>query len=226
QGYCRVSGTCRARCRMKGCGGHSRMLCACRALLDLRGPFAPPPPWHGPCSERHRPGARSAGVKGWPILKDYTWVETNSPVASSRTDDIHFFDPESGWLVNSNGQAALTTDGGCTWAVKLVVPMGLKARPYLRTVGFANRQKGWIGALVHAEDDPEGYHLQLLRMTEDGGETWTNVELPRGSPSGICGLSVVNENVVYGAGSNDPNRIGPGVVKTTNGGQSWELIDM
>jgi hypothetical protein len=25
--------------------------------------------------------------------RDFDWIETNSPVASSRTDDIHFFDP-------------------------------------------------------------------------------------------------------------------------------------
>ncbi|HEX9736041.1 MAG TPA: hypothetical protein VGG06_29105, partial [Thermoanaerobaculia bacterium] len=52
-------------------------------------------------------------------LMDFDWVETNSPVASSRTDDIHFFDPRTGWLVNSNGQIALTEDGGDHWTVKL-----------------------------------------------------------------------------------------------------------
>ena len=33
----------------------------------------------------------------------YDWLETTSPVASSRTDGIWFFDAALGWLVNSNG---------------------------------------------------------------------------------------------------------------------------
>ena len=41
-----------------------------------------------------------------------TWRPTNAPLASSRTDDIWFRTPETGWLVNSNGQIMRTDDGG------------------------------------------------------------------------------------------------------------------
>jgi len=34
----------------------------------------------------------------------------NSPLASSRTDDIWFFDEQNGWLVNSSGYVCKTTD--------------------------------------------------------------------------------------------------------------------
>ncbi|MEM7350066.1 MAG: YCF48-related protein [Acidobacteriota bacterium] len=158
-------------------------------------------------------------------ITDYEWVETNSPVASSRTDDIWFFDPHTGWLVNSNGQIAVTLDGGQNWEIKHRVTSGA----YLRCIGFTpSRARGWVGAIVGQDaSDPDAYLQQLLRVTLDGGETWRTVaNLPKGSPGGICGLSVVNEKVAYGSGSNDPNDVGPGIVKTVDGGQSWELIDM
>ena len=158
-------------------------------------------------------------------ISNYDWVETNSPVASSRTDDIWFFDPQAGWLVNSNGIVASTEDGGDTWKEKqLVDPQG-PMRPYLRCVSFASRQKGWVGVVLGATSD--GYEDHLLHVTDDGGNNWQPVtNLPKGSPKGICGLSVVNESVVYGSGTNDPKQQPVGIVKTVDGGQSWELIDM
>lgn len=39
-------------------------------------------------------------------------------------------------------------------------------------------------------------------------------------------MSVVNEKVVYGAGTNDPNLPGPGLVKTTDGGATWTHTDL
>src|ERR1051326_8083085 len=39
------------------------------------------------------------------------WRPTNAPIASSRTDDIWFLDPQCGWAVNSNGQIVHTEDG-------------------------------------------------------------------------------------------------------------------
>ena len=50
--------------------------------------------------------------------------------------------------------------------------------------------------------------------------------MPENSPAGICGMSVVNEKVMYGAGTNDPNLPGPGLVKTTDGGATWTHTDL
>ena len=46
------------------------------------------------------------------------WRKTNAPVSSSRTDDIWFASPETGWAVNSNGQILKTGDGGNSWTVQ------------------------------------------------------------------------------------------------------------
>src|SRR4030095_2616786 len=96
------------------------------------------------------------------------WVATNAPVASSRTDDIWFVNPEVGWLVNSSGQVGKTTDGGNTWTQQLFVPPNSPFRPYLRTIQFATSEVGWFGALLtNVSGDPQGYRQALLHHTVD-----------------------------------------------------------
>ena len=160
------------------------------------------------------------------LVEKYDWVETNSPVASGRTDDISFLTPDLGWLVNSNGQVAKTEDGGDNWTVQLTVSAQDPGKPYLRSIKMANSQVGWFGAILNHKQQPDDYQKYLLHTTRDGGATWQRVEnLPMGSPPGICGLSVVNESVVYASGTNDPSRPA-GVVKTLDGGATWQLLDM
>ncbi|KST69498.1 YCF48-related protein [Mastigocoleus testarum] len=140
------------------------------------------------------------------------WFPTNAPIASSRTDDIWFIDPMVGWAVNSNGQIIKTTDGGDTWVEQL------QDNVYLRCIGFANPLKGWAGTLSRGK---------RLYSTVDGGQNWKLIEniLPELAPSAICGLSVVSESVVYGSGTNYPNRP-PRMVRTIDGGATWTAWDM
>jgi len=146
----------------------------------------------------------------------HEWRRTNAPFASSRTDDIWFTDPRRGWAVNSNAHILHTEDGGATWRRQLSA--GDPA--YLRCVGFVDERRGWVGVL----SDPD----RRLFETSDGGATWSVVtsvtELP-GAPEAICGLSIVNERVVYGSGTNEPF-LSTGVIKTTDGGRTWTAQDM
>ena len=159
-------------------------------------------------------------------------VLPNSPIASSRTDDIWFFDEQTGWLVNSSGYVCKTTDGGQCWQPKFYVCPGSAGKPYLRCMGWGSRNVGWFGAVTglgdaDANKNPDKYINTLLHHTKDGGETWHAVKnLPKAAPAGICGFYGVNEKVAYGAGTNDPGLPGPGVIKTLDGGASWQLIDM
>jgi flagellar hook capping protein FlgD len=162
----------------------------------------------------------------------YQWqLLQNSPVANSRTDDIWFFDELTGWLVNSSGYVCKTEDGGDNWTPKFFVAPNLPSFPYLRCMSWANRKIGWFGTVTGVEPNmitsPSQFIQTLLYKTTDGGETWKAVEnLPEGSPAGICGFHAVNERVAYGSGTNDPGLPGPAIIKTTDAGASWELIDM
>jgi hypothetical protein len=159
--------------------------------------------------------------------KDWKWVATNSPVATSRTDDIWFFDEKTGWLVNSNGQVSQTLDGGNTWSMKTFIDPGTKGFPYLRCMGWANQKNGWVGAVTTYDGGTKDYLQVLLHQTTDGGATWNSISnMPDSSPAGVCGMFAVNENIIYGAGTNDPNLPGPGLVKTTDGGTTWTHTDL
>ncbi|WP_309734916.1 YCF48-related protein [Chamaesiphon sp. OTE_75_metabat_556] len=146
------------------------------------------------------------------------WFATNAPTASSRTDDIWFVDPMIGWAVNSDGKILKTTDGGISWQQQFQTPI-VRNRPiYLRSVGFANPLNGWVGTV-----SPE----QRLYHTTDGGDTWTiAANLPANAPVKICGLSVVNESVIYASGTNDPADIPARMMKTVDGGATWTTWDM
>ena len=146
------------------------------------------------------------------VAATFQWQPTNAPPASSRTDDIWFVDADRGWAVNSNGHILFTADGGATWQ-RQHSTRGI----YLRCVGFANDQVGWVGTLSERE--------RLLHTT-DGGATWLAVEgLPAGPPVAVCGLSVVDENVVYASGSNFTDKP-TGVLKTVDGGATWTAKEM
>jgi photosystem II stability/assembly factor-like uncharacterized protein len=141
-----------------------------------------------------------------------TWRPTNAPIASSRTDDIWFTDPQTGWAANSNGQIVKTTDGGDSWTEQLHDP-----EVYFRCLGFASATRGWAGTLTTSK---------TLFETHDGGATWKGVAaLPAKAPSAICGMSVVNDQVVYASGTNFPNRP-PRMMKTTDGGATWTAWEM
>ncbi|GAA5149311.1 hypothetical protein GCM10023321_12970 [Pseudonocardia eucalypti] len=141
-----------------------------------------------------------------------TWHTTNAPIASSRTDDIWFLDPREGWAVNSNGQILHTTDGFDTWQEQFHAP-GV----YLRCVGFADPSRGWVGTLTAG---------RRLYETSDGGLTWNLVgDLPPLAPSAVCGLSVVDGEVVYASGTNYPDRPAR-MMRTVDGGATWQAWDM
>lgn len=145
------------------------------------------------------------------MADEFGWRATSAPRAA-RTDDIWFLDADRGWAINGNGDVLHTGDGGATWETQFSVEGA-----WLRCIGFATDQRGWFGTLTEPS---------RLFETSDGGATWTLVEdLPAEAPVAICGLSVVDENVVYASGTNFPDKPA-GVMKSVDGGRTWTGIDM
>ncbi len=150
-----------------------------------------------------------------PATGELTW-RTLSNELEQRYDDVWFLTPERGWAVNSAAQVLRTADGGATWE-ETPIPEAI----YLRCVGFASESKGWVGSITPGKQ---------LYETHDGGVTWQPVALPEGAPAQVCGLSVVNDSVVYASGTNHngdrvPNRK-PRVMRTTDGGKTWTAQEM
>ncbi len=148
--------------------------------------------------------AMAQGQPRWRLL-----ATSPSGGNAGRHDDIFFTSSTVGWVVNGERKVYKTTNGGATWQLKYT------AASYLRCVGFADSLVGWAGSL-------DSNHV--LYSTTDGGNTWTEVQnFPALRPRGVCGLSVVSRQVVYGSGAYFGS---PRALKTTDGGATWSVIDM
>jgi photosystem II stability/assembly factor-like uncharacterized protein len=142
------------------------------------------------------------GAGAWSLLDA-------SPSHWYRFEDGSFLDPDTGWIVNADGEIWRTTDGGASWELLDQVPA------YLRSAVFVNGEHGFVGTLNRSN---------VLYETTDGA-TFTDItdRIAGPVPSGICGLWAVNENVIYGVGW----YAGPAhFVKTTDGGQTWTSRSM
>ena len=139
-----------------------------------------------------------------------TWsLLAASPFHSYRFEDGSFIDPDTGWVVNPDGEIWGTTDGGASWTFLDAVPA------YLRSTVFVNDQHGFVGTLNASN---------VLYETTDG-TTFTDISerIDGPTPSGICGLWAVSEDVIYGVGwYASPAHL----VKTTDGGQTWTSRSM
>lgn len=152
----------------------------------------------------------------------YSWSPTgagNPPQPHSRHDDIWFVNSNLGWAVNLGGEILKTSDGGSTWERQLQNP-----DIYLRCIGFASENIGWAGGfkVKNANNDKAA----ILYKTINGGQKWTAIRnFSENEVEAICGLTVVNESIVYASGTNFPESP-TRVLRTRNGGQDWSILDM
>jgi len=138
----------------------------------------------------------------------------NSPgtTGSGRFDDVYFNDPNTGWVINySTGGVHKTTNGGNTWSLIFNSTFGNE----LRSVGFFDSNVGILGTLIQDTN-------RVLYRSTNSGSNWTPVSNITGQrPEGICGISIVNENIAYACGK----YYGTGrIIKTTDKGNSWNSV--
>ena len=141
----------------------------------------------------------------------FTFHATNAPIRP-RYDDFRFIDPLVGWAINGAGEILHTDDGFETFTVQQVVP----GDTWLRCMSFSSPTDGWVGTITTES---------RLWRTQDG-ETWKDMTpvLPA-EPTAVCGISSPSKDVVYGSGTQFPDRQA-GILKTTDGGASWTSISM
>lgn len=164
------------------------------------------------------------------LIAQYNWLDLPNAPKSWRCDDTYFLNDQMGWVIhayygylspNQYGQIYKTTDGGNIWQL-----MKDSSKTFYRCVGFADSLTGWVGNVA---DTNLSNGILLTRdtvplyQTNDGGKTWAPVILPQPHLAGVCGITVVNDSVVYAYG----RWSGPGgYIKTMNKGKIWIYHDM
>ncbi|HEU5368129.1 MAG TPA: YCF48-related protein [Ktedonobacterales bacterium] len=94
-----------------------------------------------------------------------TW---QGPIILQGLEFPHFIDVQHGWALNSNGSGLLTTsDSGRHWAT---VPTSANFNQ-IDSLDFVSSQEGWA---LQYDDSSGGY---FLLKTEDGGHTWTQLNV-------------------------------------------------
>lgn len=152
----------------------------------------------------------------YPQIK-YDWITLpNAPVVN-RFNDVYFVNPDTGWIVNGDGEIYNTTNGGEDWQIQFS-----NTASHFRSVGFLNSQKGYAGNVGVGEFGTTD--STALYKTSDGGINWQPVTNFVGTnPTGLCGMFVLNDSVIYSVG-----RVrGPAfIIKTTDGGDTWYSKNM
>ncbi len=172
------------------------------------------------------------------LIAQYNWQPLNNAPKSWRNDDVYFLNAKTGWAIHAYyspispsqyGQIYSTYDGGGTWQL-----IKDSSKAYFRAVGFADSLVGWVGNLADTNSFngfamPPTHDTIPMYQTSNGGKSWIPVNLPIPHPIGICGISVVNDSVIYAYGRWNSKWIynyPVGYVKTLDKGKTWVYHDM
>ena len=113
---------------------------------------------------------------------------------------LYFADVNTGWVACSNGRIYKSTDGGSTWSQQ-----NSQTSVYLSVIKFADALSGFASG-----------NNGTVIVTTNGGSNWNSSSTPSGSD---ILASDINGSVII-AGMRDAK-----VIKTTNLGINWSLID-
>ncbi|HYE94808.1 MAG TPA: YCF48-related protein [Rubricoccaceae bacterium] len=133
--------------------------------------------------------------------------------------DVHFRTPTDGWVVGRDLISPYdrnvwhTPDGGQTWTSLAGTP-GTRGQVWVG-VDFEG-QRGWIVSGVQLGG---GIGARVLR-TEDGGATWTFIELPDSYAYNMNDIEFFDENTGYVVGWFGY------AARSTDGGATWTVLNV
>jgi photosystem II stability/assembly factor-like uncharacterized protein len=156
------------------------------------------------------------------------WETLATQPYKGKRDDVSFGDPLHGWYGTGKGDLYKTADGGKRWS-----KVASKPGTFIRALGFIDARVGFIGN-VGVGYYPGVSDATPLYRTDDGGTTWTPVDLGSETIAGICAIDVLRTRRVF-QGTLVPATVitaagrvgGPAaLVRSTDGGVTWRTIDM
>lgn len=149
-----------------------------------------------------------------------TWQNMNLGIdGGTQHYHIHFTGASTGF-VSVDNVLYQTTDGGQTFNSRELI----SDPHYITSIHFINSQTGFV-SLVRTQTNGEVYRDMIFK-TVNGGTTWQNV-YSEATPEqtlfvypGISAMQFINTQTGYAVASGLPSFL----LKTSNGGQSWDTI--
>jgi|GEM_PF-7082419 len=149
-------------------------------------------------------------LSGWSASS--AWVTQNSGTTRN-LGALHFFSADTGLVVGDSGTVLYTTNGGSSWS-RRPFPDSVTS---LVMIQFLGRDTGWVAG------------GRSLYRTTNGGQTWSLQS--QDSLLGYWSLSFVNGSLGWATKAYSPFCgttlicYGTRLLKTTDGGQHWSLVD-
>jgi photosystem II stability/assembly factor-like uncharacterized protein len=152
------------------------------------------------------------------------WAEQNHPITETGTFyDIEFVNATHGWIAGGNNGSTVdtseryilnTTDGGESWQ-EVAYDFG-NGLPFL-SISFVDTQHGWAVGRDTEDDNNDSYYY-----TTDGGTNWQSAKTDVYQEADIYSnrfelVQFIDTDLGYLSGTTR-------VMKTTNGGLTWDVI--
>jgi len=149
-----------------------------------------------------------------------TWQVRDMRGLAGGLVDCHFWSPDSGIVVGTNGAhrtanglVLFTADGGQTWSVKHTTA---NVGDLCWKITFPSKRVGYVSI-----EDFNGGNLYCLKTT-DQGQTWREVRYGSALSFNAEGIGFINDSVGWIGG----DYVGPTVYRTVDGGQTWTATQL
>lgn len=143
---------------------------------------------------------RGQGIGGVRLLSRNGGVDWEVELTGVPHYDVQFSSRTSGWIVGAGGIKFHSDDGGATWEEK-----GIAGGWSLFAVAFSSPR---LGCAVGSTGE--------LMVTSDGGDTWQRM---------MSGYRHWVEDILFTDGQNGWAATSGGVIRTVDGGRTWEETD-
>ncbi len=146
------------------------------------------------------------------------WITNNYEEENIFISTIFYLDSMRGWMGGTPHALVSTIDGGITWNNAVIDTSTLAFFPVLN-INFYNEQYGYASGGIF---DIAG----VIWRTNNGGERWYAINTDDAPADEIHGLYTFDSINVIGSGGDPDFGYGVGMIRTLDGGDSWNYDEI